>query len=97
MNRRKWTDIIQSSNYRELERIDRPKGVLLFAEGERNGRKSILWAFGRSEDSLEIARPMEFHDWYEDNGITRPVSRETRMINAREDAGGWYIERFHHA
>lgn len=93
MKRVTWQDIVSKSNYRELERVNRNGGVMLFAEGERNGKKSILWAFGRNENKLEIARPMEFHDWFGDKGIHRPVTREIMMINARDDAFGWLEER----
>lgn len=93
MNRRSWSDICRKSNYRELAREDRAGGVVLFAEGVRNGRKSVLWAFGRDDEKLEIARPMEFHDWYEDNGLHRPVSCETMLAAAKEDAFGWLAGR----
>ena len=90
MKHQEFESICRQAQAEPVLREDHPNGVIVIADGmslaNDDSRYRTVWAFGRDDETLEIGRPLLFNSFYEDKGVTRPVTKEIRVAAALDDA-----------
>jgi hypothetical protein len=96
MNVQQFEAICLASKYRPLEKQWTPHGAVLvaerhFAPGEDPEWPAphwkTLWSIER--DEMTEGQPLTQNDWYELDGVLRPLTRQDRLNAARLCAGQW--------
>ena len=92
--------LCRESNIMPVKRFEVPGGIVLIGDGspskqeiEEGYSHRTVWAFGRNEDKLEIARPLLFNSWYEDDSLMKPVTQDIRIRAAEALAMDWVKSR----
>lgn len=99
MKYQKFREIIVGSNLREIKRVNYRGGVVLIADGspppdeDDDITHRTVWAFGKDENTLEIAQPIYFESYFEDQGIWREVTLDIRIAAAEKAAREWIEAR----
>lgn len=77
--------VCRKSNLKPVQKLNVGTRILLIADGYQNDHPDFrgphyrtLWAVGKDENTLEVARPLYF-------GIDKIVSQETRVAAAVKD------------
>ena len=89
MKHQEFERVCRQAQAKPVLREDVENGVIVIADGTAmTGDEAFrtVWAFGKDEDNLEIGRPLLFNLFYEDKGVTRPVTKEIRVAAALDDA-----------
>ena len=96
MKHQEFERICRQAQAKPVHREDVKNGVIVIADGTAmSGSEAFrtVWAFGKDEDNLEIGRPLLFNLFYEDKGVTRPVTKEIRVAAALDDARNYAESR----